>query len=306
MLLSILLCTRNREDKLKQALQSILNLEIPPAVDYELIVVDNGSTDGTAQLCANLTSQFNGRMRVVYEPKPGLGGARITAASHAAGEIFAFVDDDVVPEKNWLTVIHREFSADPALQGVSGRVELLDPRDLPITIRRGTERMQLREVSHTYELFVGANMIVRAGLARRVGLFDPDFGAGSPFLSADDTEFLYRCWRHGAKLVYVPDLLVYHDHGRRSLEDKRKLSRAYAIGRGAFFAKHFCHDANVTKEMYWETRSVLDGKSEWGLQHLLWLYKGFLHYWAYRTLCEIKAWRPFLLKRLVSTRSAQL
>ena len=248
MLLSILICTRNRETKLKQALQSVLALEFPPGADYELIVVDNGSTDGTGQVCASLAPLFNGRMRVVYEPKPGLGRARSLAASIAAGEIAACIDDDIVPDRNWLKVIHREFSADPSLQGISGRVELLNPMDLPMTIRRSMQRVEAQAVSEMYDLFVGCNMAVRADLLGRVGSYDPDFGAGSLFLSAEDTDFWYRCWRHGAKLVYVPELLVYHDHGRRSLEDKRKLARAYTSGRGSFFAKHFWHDINVMKD----------------------------------------------------------
>ena len=304
MLVSILICTRNRAAKLKQTLESILDLEIPPHGNYELVVVDNGSSDGTQQLCADMMPKFNGRMRVVSEPKPGLGQARIRAAAQASGDILAFTDDDIVPHKTWLSVIYSEFSADPDLQGISGRVELLNPMDLPMTIRRCSDRVQLQEVSQTYDLFVGCNMVVRADLARRVGLFDPAFGPGARFLSADDADFWYRCWRHGAKLVYVPDLLVYHDHGRRSLEDKSSLFRAYAVGRGALFAKHFRKDINVTKEMYWETRSILDGKSKWGLWHMLWLYEGFFHYQAYRALCAVSGRSPVLLKRTAVSRGS--
>lgn len=293
-LLSIVICTRNREAKLKQTLLSVLNLEVAPDTDYELIVVNNGSTDGTAQLCADMSPRFDGRMHAIYEPKPGLGQARTTGALLARGEIIAFTDDDIVPERNWLKVIYQEFSADATLQGISGRVELLNPADLPITIRRSTERAQMESVSDAFNLFAGCNMVVRSELVRSVGLYDPDFGPGGPFLSADDADFWYRCWRRGAKLIYVPELLVYHDHGRRLPEDKQKLGRVYLIARGAFYAKHSPHDLRVMKQMYWETRNALRsnfrGNSEWGWKHLLWLYQGFFGYWAHRVSSTVKGY----------------
>ena len=121
MLVTILICTRDRKEKLTQTMLSVLNLEVPADTDYELIVVNNGSIDGTAQLCADMSPQFSGRMRVIYEPKPGSSQARTSGVLRC--DMIAFIDDDM-PERNWLEVIHQEFSADAALQGISGRVEL--------------------------------------------------------------------------------------------------------------------------------------------------------------------------------------
>jgi GT2 family glycosyltransferase len=232
-----------------------------------------------------MASQFVGRLRIIHESEPGLGRARMAGLVEAVGEITAFLDDDTLPAADWLEIIHQEFTSDLELQAISGRVELFNPADLPITIRLGTQRVRLEQVSQAFNLFVGCNMVARTQLVRRIGGFDPDFGAGGPFLSAEDADFFYRCWRQGAKVVYVPELVVYHDHGRRRWEEKRKLARGYIIGRGAFFAKHF-RDIEVMKQIYWETRSAISsnlrGESEWGWMHLFWLYRGCISYCTHR------------------------
>ena len=91
-----------------------------------------------------------------------------------------------------------------------------------------------------------------------VGEFDPDFGAGTRFASCESSEFTYRCYRKGLKLAYCPDVLVYHNNGRRTDSQVRSLNKGYGIGRGAFYCKHFIKaDREILKLIYWETRSLV-------------------------------------------------
>jgi GT2 family glycosyltransferase len=86
----------------------------------------------------------------------------------------------------------------------------------------------------------------------------PEFGAGRRFVSAEDADFLYRAWRLGEKLCYLPEMLVYHDHGRQTPGAELKLSRWYVSCRGAFYAKHiWLRDSLATRNFYWELRSSL-------------------------------------------------
>jgi len=192
-------------------------------------------------------------VRYIWEPRLGKSLALNTGIKHARGEILGFLDDDILPEKNWLLVLRREFSADPSLGLLSGRVELYDPADLPMTVRRQTERTEAQSFDDLLCLLIGCNFATRRELVDRVGLFDPELGPGSKFCAGEDADFFCRALRAGEKLVYEPSLFVYHNHGRRSLDAGLKARRGYLIARGAIYAKHILRrDKRVAKEMYWD------------------------------------------------------
>jgi len=156
-----------------------------------------------------------------------------------------------------------------------------------MTIRRRMERAEFNSLGDAFSLLAGCNFALRRGVIQRIGLFDPEFGAGARFFSAEDAEFFYRAWRSGEKLLYVPEMFVYHDHGRQTEEAGLNLAHLYILGRGAFYAKYFCQrDTPAIREFYWEFRSSLRDsfrhKDKLGWRHPTWLVKGFLHYMRFR------------------------
>lgn len=108
-------------------------------------------------------------------------------------------------------------------------------------------------------MIIGCNMAVRSDLQRAIGDFDPLNCPGSSKDAVfEDIDFIYRAFRQGARMEYRPDILLYHNHGRRSDSDVASLHRKYARGRGSFFAKHIVKgDCLVLKMAYWEVRSTL-------------------------------------------------
>ncbi|MGH9689645.1 MAG: glycosyltransferase [Candidatus Acidiferrales bacterium] len=295
--ITIIICTHNRANKLRRTLEAVLDLDFP-AQDYEVIVVDNGSTDGTAQVCHDMEGRFRGRLQIIHEPVPGAGRARNTGLHAARGSLIACLDDDIIPRQDWLRVIQNEFGADPDLAAISGRVELLNPADLPMTIRRQTDRIPFTSPGDAFVLFVGCNEVVRREVYTAIGFYDPDFGPGSRWRSSDDSDFIYRAWKAGDKLIYVPSLFVYHDHGRRTSEAGLKLRRDYAVGRGGFYAKHILlGDILALKcmceEMLW---SIQNRALRYWLQELRWLFRGFTSYclvWSARHLARALALDPY-------------
>lgn len=276
--ISVILCTHNRASSLQNTLEAMARMDAPPDLQWEILVVDNNSRDNTRQIADAFTRSSEMEVRYIGEPRPGKCLALNTGINHARGEILGFLDDDILPEKDWLVVIRREFSADPGLGLISGRVELYDPLDLPMTIRRYAERSEIKTLDQVFELPVGCNFAVRRDLLTHVGLFDPEFGPGGKFWSADDLDFFYRAWRAGQKLVYVPSLFVLHAHGRKSVEDGLKLRCDYLMSRGAFYAKHILRwDKPAAKAMYWELnmpvpRWLVNRNSR---RDKTWLLKGF-------------------------------
>ena len=236
--LTLIVCTRNRLPSLRAALAVILGLQC--RAPWQLIVVDNGSTDGTWQWIRSIESTSSVRVDVVSEPVVGLSRARNVGLRHARGDIVAFTDDDCYPTESYLNDIVDVFSV-PDIDYCGGRVLLHDPADLPISTKTST----------TPELFppntfipagamMGANMAFSRRLLEVIGPFDVGLGAGSVTRSAEDIDFLFRASRCGFTGMYSPTPTVRHHHRRRSNTDLRNTLKAYDIGRGAYYAKHLC------------------------------------------------------------------
>jgi glycosyltransferase involved in cell wall biosynthesis len=294
-LVSVLIPTHNRAAKLRQLLEALARMDIPVGVACEVIVADNGSTDDTAEVCAQFAARFPAGFERIFVALPRKSLAVNAAIQASRGAILAFLDDDLVPTGDWLRTLWQEFSADPSLGGISGRVELQNESDFAAGIRLETERVECKRLGEGFGRFGGGNVAVRREVVARVGPFDPDLGPGSRFSASEDTDFFYRAWKAGAKLVYVPTLSVRHDHGRSSAVDGLRAKRGYAIGRGAFYAKHFLRgDLGALKLVYWEIyglwRDAWNPHVPINWRHKRWLCAGFLGYVAARLGRALRFW----------------
>jgi glycosyltransferase involved in cell wall biosynthesis len=264
--ISAIVCTRNRCSALAQLLESLASLEVPAELPWELVVVDNGSTDGTAALLDACATRLP--INRAYEGHKGLSRARNAGLRAARGDILAFTDDDCIPAPDWLSAIANEFDAEPALSGLGGRVELHDPRDFPITIRTSRERERLTRVFQLPALMVGCNMAFRRSAMEAVGDFDVTLGAGTPVGSAEDTDYLYRALLLGLRIEYVPTVQVAHNHGRRDIEEVAQLKRSYARGRGALLTKYLMRADRAMAycayyDLRWNGRELLRALRSW-------------------------------------------
>ncbi|HEY9516314.1 MAG TPA: glycosyltransferase family A protein [Gemmatimonadaceae bacterium] len=256
---SVIVCTRNRCEKLINTLEAMTRLAIPPELAWELVVVDNGSTDGTADLLARYEPRLP--LRHIVELEPGLSSARNAGLRAAHGLIIAFTDDDCIPAAGWLATLHEEFARSTGLAGLGGRVELYDPADYPITIRTSRQREALAFAHQLPALMAGCNMAFRRATFDVVGRFDTALGAGTRVGSAEDTDFLYRALLHGLEIEYIPRVVVQHDHGRRTRDAVRRLRHCYARGRGALLFKYLLRAdrgmvACIYADALWNTREI--------------------------------------------------
>lgn len=291
MKVSVVVCTYNRASKLPDCLRSLLAMTVPEEVSWELVCVDNNSTDNTKRVIEDLARQSNIPIRYVFEKHQGSSHAKNAGLKLAVGEIIAITDDDCIVDPEWLATIWKEFQADPTLDVVGGRVELYNKDDMQISVRTSRERadFSLAELFNT--MIPGANVAFRRRVIAEVGLFDPDFGAGARIPSAEDSDFVYKTHKANFKIVYSPDILIYHDHGRQTEGDRQKLLRLYVIGRGAFYMKYILQgDDRIIRKAYWESCNLLRdfreaaGKGRWdgnALRRLGYLIKGgFLFLWV--------------------------
>jgi glycosyltransferase involved in cell wall biosynthesis len=230
--LSLVVCTRNRAQQLSACLEAVARMTKPTG--FELIVVNNASTDDTARFLSDFRRGADFPVVVCDEPTPGLGRARNTGWRASKGDVVAFTDDDCYVASDYAEQVLRLFQArDIAYFG--GRILLHDPRDYPITIQLSEEELQFgpRQFVHAGQI-QGANFGFTRVALIECGGFDDNLGAGTEFC-CEDVEIVGRLSAAGKAGLYSPLPVVAHHHGRRAGPVVEELNRQYAIGRGAYY-----------------------------------------------------------------------
>ena len=256
MKISVIICTCNGSERLKGALKSLKDMEVASDIQWELLVIDNNSSDDTCEVIKNFARASGLNVKYLFEGNQGLSYARNRGLMKANGEIIAFTDDDCIVDKSWITSILKEFASDKTLLGLGGRVELYNVNDRPVTTRTFKDRMLFSSPNQLFNLLPGCNMAFAREVFDDVGEFDPNFGAGTKIASAEDSDFFYRVHKKGFKMIYSPDVLVYHNHGRRTDSQVRALNRGYVIGRGAFYCKHILRGDPVVMRLAYREISL--------------------------------------------------
>lgn len=267
MKISVMICTRNRAASLRETLRSFFSLVPPSNCDYELVVVDNGSTDATrvivAECIALLPPQHSGRFHYCYESRPGLSNARNAALKMASGDVLVFIDDDILPDADWLNEIAKEFSADSSIALLGGRVLLANEHLQPVGVI-AREARQIFTQPDGAAMVIGANFAFRREVLKQVGGFDPRLGAGGAFAAGEAVDFLYRAIKAGFNLLYAPNVIVYHNHDRTTHEQACKLEYNYGQGAVAYFLKHiFSGDVFAVKVAYWSLHAKCQSLVHW-------------------------------------------
>src|SRR5262245_27749696 len=108
--ISVIVCTFNRATRLALALRALARVSVPDGLAWELIIVDNNSTDETARIVREFAALSGLRVRYLFETRQGLSFARNTGIASAEGRIIALTDDDVLVEPNWIASIHQAFA----------------------------------------------------------------------------------------------------------------------------------------------------------------------------------------------------
>jgi glycosyltransferase involved in cell wall biosynthesis len=255
--LSLLICTRNRRDSLSATLASIVTAASHGGAErLELIVVDNGSSDGTPAMVRQWATERSFTVRLLSEPRPGLSRARNMALAAARGRIIAMTDDDCVLHRDYFARLAQAFATIPAPVVIGGRILLGDPADLPVTVKLEDHPMTADPQGFPGGFVMGANLAFTADVRRRVGPFDERFGAGAPFRAAEDTDFLFRAQAAGIPIRYDPGFVVDHHHGRRCQEEAVSLLAGYGFGDGALYAKHLLTDRRIGRLIREDVRNL--------------------------------------------------
>lgn len=242
--ISIIICTYNRAADLEQTLNSLRSVSLPKTENTELIVVDNGSTDDTAQIVKSF-SRSGLSVRYIYEGRRGKGYAYNSGISAARGRALLFSDDDIRFPCDWI-----EGMSAPILAGevdaLAGGVRMATHLERPWmqSMHRlviGAETGSLSD--ENFEL-VGANMAFSRAILHDVPAFDPELGPGAEtgLWSAEETLFSYQVLKAGYRIKLHKEVSVEHHFNSNRLSHNGFANRAVYTGRSrAYLAYHWQH-----------------------------------------------------------------
>jgi glycosyltransferase involved in cell wall biosynthesis len=254
-IIALVIVTRNRREQLLRTLQSLKKLRTH--LTWELILVDNGSTDGTARVIEGFAAEFTQPVRLVYEPAVGQGNARNAGWTSTKAEIIAYLDDDCYPAENFLDAVVECFAETPNLGFMSGRILLYDQTDLRMTIQESVTRVPLAPYSFILPgVIQGANSAFRRVSLAEVDGFDPRFGGARGQFLAEELDVAARISAAGWHGAYDPRPLVYHHHGRKTRLEEWRLMRVYQRGIGGFYAKCLFFDRQLRAPFLANFRSI--------------------------------------------------
>lgn len=220
-MISVVVATHNRKALLARTL-SALAAQDYPREGFELVVVDNASTDGTSALVQEMGARPGcPRTILLFEAQPGKTFAVNAGLRAASGDLLAFTDDDVVPEPQWLRALETAMDdtrADFALGRIAPLWEAPPPPWMGPTLHgvlavpdNGPRRLEVRAGVNEHLMTLGCNMAVRRRVFEAIGAWRTDLGKEEGSLrSGEDHEMFLRMIRGGYRGVYEPSARVGH------------------------------------------------------------------------------------------------
>jgi GT2 family glycosyltransferase len=204
MLASVILCTYNRARLLERALSSLSRQTMTPD-GFEVIVVDDGSSDGTAAVCEKAGRSLPGFRYIPLARNLGLAAAGNRGIREARGEAFLFIDDDCIADESWAESLAASLERHPLAAGAI-RSPLTNPIKLGHNISQFHPFMERREEGWAKSI-AGANMGMRRSLFSELGGFNEKS-------EVPDMELLFRAWEKGYRVRFVPGAVILHDPER--------------------------------------------------------------------------------------------
>jgi glycosyltransferase involved in cell wall biosynthesis len=286
--ISAIVCTYNRCRILADALQSLAEQSLDTR-QYEVLVVDNASTDDTARVVFECQQRFTDcRIRLIREDAAGLSNARNRGFREARGRYVAYLDDDALAAPEWLAAGLDTFeAAEPQPLAVVGPVFPRYPDGKPNwfndrfeTYDLGPQRLPLGP----RQTFMGGNAMYRRSVLDELGGFDPQLGMnGNRLWLGEEVELLMRM-----RATYGEDCPVYYDP---------RVSILHAVGRDKLNAGYILRRRFLNGQcVYWmKTDNGWNGRvshAAGGLAWIGWLsFSAALHTWRYRS------WRSWVTER---------
>ncbi len=239
--ISVAICAHNAAGFLTDVINSVMTQSLPTE-QYEVLLIDNNSTDGTREITQQLCQTHGRRLRVFTESRQGLSHARNRALAEASAPLVAFIDVDSVAHRGWLKSILATFDEHPRAGVVGGRIDVQwdAPRPpwwddrLDEAMGRfcpGERHTILKYPQYSY----GGNFAVRMDAIEQVGVFVTNLGRrGRELLAGEEGELCLRMEKSEWEIHYIPQAVVHHRATANRLTRRFILRRAFNHGRSQY------------------------------------------------------------------------
>ena len=217
---SVIVPTLNRKELLENCLKSLYKMNYPIS-NFEVVVVDGGSTDGTLQMIQHDFPDI----RCVVEKRKGRPVARNTGWKYAKGQIVAYTDDDCVVDENWLNILVSSFDS-KEIGAVGGPLFLLYQSK---SIRNRFEGTPMGDF-YLGDKRLPAKELITANLAVRRDVFEKNSFDETLIYDLEDIDFCRSLMATGYNLIYIPNAIVYHNINPKRLTIPSTLKKAFLAG----------------------------------------------------------------------------
>lgn len=195
--ISVIIPTYNRREQLRKCLISLFAQTFPND-KYEVIIVDDGSNDGTLEMIDELKTRVKGNIRYLWQEHKGAARARNFGIKSASGEIIGFTDSDVIPQSDWLEKAIKYFRKDEKIIGIEGKTIVPNPE-------------RITPFTHQVENLKGGNFMTCNIFYRKealdiIGGFDERF----ELAIREDSDLAFSVLKKGWKIHFAPDVVVKH------------------------------------------------------------------------------------------------
>jgi GT2 family glycosyltransferase len=258
--ISVVVCTYNGSKTIRDCMEGLLCLDYP---DFEVIVVDDGSTDGSGEIAR----QYG--FKVITTKNHGLSSARNIGMKAASGEIVAYLDDDAYPDPDWLTYLAAGFmNAGHAAFGGPNIPPKGDGRIAECVANAPGGPVHVLISDQEAEHIPGCNMAFRKSALQEIGGFDPRFRA-----AGDDVDVCWRLQEKGYTLGFSPAAMVWH-HRRNSVAAYWKQQVGYGKAE-ALLERKWPEKYNAAGHLTWAGRVYGNGHTHrlgraWRIYYGMW------------------------------------
>jgi glucosyl-dolichyl phosphate glucuronosyltransferase len=296
--LTIAVPTHNRATTLAATLESVAAQHLPADLDADCVVIDNASTDDTADVVERIGTNAPIRFRRVVEPRLGSSFARNRAFDESSAEFILFIDDDAIAQPDWVaqileTMVARELDAVCGMvvpQWLQEPPEWLGPRlwvKLAVHDRRTIENSAPQDTENLANYF-SANMGIRRTAVERFGRFREDLGVvgGNP-ISGEDTELYSRIIAGGGRMGFAPRAIVHHMIPPERMNPAYLLRKSFAYGVGSAITggRNHNHVDKLARNVVRMTAAAIRNDRERALYHLV-ECANFFGYWRGRLMIQ--------------------